>query len=73
MEYKKILTLSFDDGITQDERFIEILNKYGIKCTFNINSSLLGMDGYLLINDKKISHQKILTGFFPTTFAVFRT
>lgn len=59
MEYKKILTLSFDDGITQDERFIEILNKYGIKCTFNINSSLLGMDGYLLINDKKISHKKI--------------
>ena len=59
MEYKKILTLSFDDGITQDERFIEILNKYGIKCTFNINSSLLGMDGYLLINGKKISHKKI--------------
>ena len=59
MEYKKILTLSFDDGITQDERFIEILNKYGIKCTFNMNSSLLGMDGYLLINDKKISHKKI--------------
>lgn len=59
MEYKKMLTLSFDDGITQDERFIEILNKYGIKCTFNINSSLLGMDGYLLINDKKISHKKI--------------
>ncbi len=46
MEYKKILTLSFDDGITQDERFIEILNKYAIKCTFNINSSLLGTDGY---------------------------
>lgn len=59
MEYKKILTFSFDDGITQDERFIEILNKYGIKCTFNINSSLLGMDGYLLINGKKISHKKI--------------
>lgn len=59
MEYKKILTLSFDDGITQDERFIEILNKYGIKCTFNINSSLLGMNGYLLINGKKISHKKI--------------
>lgn len=59
MEYKKILTLSFDDGITQDERFIEILNKYGIRCTFNINSALLGNDGYLEINGKKISHKKI--------------
>ncbi len=59
MEYKKILTLSFDDGITQDERFIEILNKYGIKCTFNINSRFLGQDGYLLIDGKKISHKKI--------------
>ncbi len=59
MEYKKILTLSFDDGITQDERFIEILNKYGIRCTFNINSALLGNDGYLEIHGKRISHNKI--------------
>ena len=29
MEYKKILTLSFDDGVTQDIRFIELLDKYG--------------------------------------------
>ncbi len=59
MEYKKILTLSFDDGVTQDERFIEILNKYGIKCTFNLNSESLGCDGYLMINGKKINHNKI--------------
>ena len=35
---KKALTLSYDDGVQQDIRFIEILDKYGIKCTFNINS-----------------------------------
>ena len=35
---RKVLTLSYDDGIIFDERLIEILNKYGIKCTFNINS-----------------------------------
>ena len=40
MKYKKIITFSFDDGVEQDKRFIEILNEYGIKCTFNINSSL---------------------------------
>lgn len=38
----KFLTLSFDDGVKQDERFIEMLDKRGIKCTFNINSGLLG-------------------------------
>lgn len=35
---QKALTLSYDDGVQQDIRMIEILNKYGIKCTFNINS-----------------------------------
>ena len=59
MDYKKILTFSFDDGITQDERFINILNKYGLKCTFNLNSELLGKDGYLTIQGKKINHTKI--------------
>jgi hypothetical protein len=37
----KALTLSYDDGVQQDIRMIEILDKYGIKCTFNINSSAL--------------------------------
>lgn len=34
----KALTLSYDDGVFQDERMIEILDKHGIKCTFNLNS-----------------------------------
>lgn len=59
MEYKKILTFSFDDGVTQDERFIKILNKYGLKCTFNLNSQLLGQDGYLMIDGKRINHTKL--------------
>lgn len=36
----KALTLSYDDGVKQDIRLVGILNKYGIKCTFNINSGL---------------------------------
>ena len=43
----KALTFSFDDGITQDQRLIEIFNKYNLKCTFNINSELLGKAGSL--------------------------
>jgi peptidoglycan/xylan/chitin deacetylase (PgdA/CDA1 family) len=36
----RALTLSYDDGVQQDRRLIEILNKHGIKATFNLNSGL---------------------------------
>lgn len=36
----KVLTLSYDDGVVQDIRLIKILNKHGIKATFNINTGL---------------------------------
>lgn len=36
----KAVTFSYDDGTTQDIRLIELLNKYGLKCTFNLNSGL---------------------------------
>jgi len=36
----KVLTLSYDDGVVQDIRLIDIMNKHGIKGTFNINSAL---------------------------------
>ena len=34
----KALTLSYDDGVEQDEKLIEIAEEYGLKGTFNINS-----------------------------------
>lgn len=40
MESKKIFLLSFDDGTVYDKRFTELLNRYGISCTFNLNSGL---------------------------------
>ena len=39
---KKAITFSFDDGIMQDIRAIEILDKYGLKATFNLNAGKLG-------------------------------
>ena len=56
---KKAVTFSFDDGVTQDIRLIEILNKYGLKATFNINSSLLGLKGELSPGGKKVTHNKV--------------
>lgn len=34
----KALTLSYDDGVVQDIRLIEIMRRHGLKGTFNINS-----------------------------------
>lgn len=37
---KKSVTFSFDDGVRQDIPFVELLNKYNLKCTFNLNTGL---------------------------------
>lgn len=55
----KAITFSYDDGITQDIRLIELLNKYGLKCTFNLNSELLGRKGILIREGQRISHYKV--------------
>ena len=36
----KIVSLSFDEGTIYDLRFIELLNKYNIRATLNLNSEL---------------------------------
>ncbi len=56
---KKAVTFSFDDGVTQDVRLIEILNRYGLKGTFNLNSELLGKAGSLERNGKTVRHDKV--------------
>lgn len=38
---KKAFNITYDDGVLQDERFVALLNKYGIKGTFNLNSQLM--------------------------------
>lgn len=40
----KAVTFSYDDGCRADIRLSQILNKYGLKCTFNLNSDWLGKD-----------------------------
>jgi len=41
----KALTLSYDDGVEQDIRLVDILVKNGLKATFNINSGLYAEEG----------------------------
>lgn len=42
---RKAVTFSYDDGVRQDIRLIRLLDKYGVKCTFNLNSGMLGVPG----------------------------
>lgn len=56
---KKAITFSYDDGVTQDIRLIELFDKYGLKCTFNLNSGKLGMPGELLREGEHVRHDKI--------------
>ena len=55
----KVFTLSFDDGVTQDQRFITLLKKYNLTCTFNVNSALLGLKGEIMQEGNVlVSHNK---------------
>lgn len=38
---RKAFSVSYDDGVEQDVRFVELLNRYGLKGTFNLNSLLM--------------------------------
>lgn len=37
----KAFSVSYDDGVLQDVRFVNLLNQYGLKGTFNLNSGLM--------------------------------
>lgn len=37
----KAVTFSYDDGVLQDKRLVQIFNKYGMKATFNLNSGMM--------------------------------
>lgn len=38
---KKAFNVTYDDGVSQDVRFVKMLNSYNLKGTFNLNSGLM--------------------------------
>lgn len=57
---RKAVTFSLDDGVTQDIRMVELLDKYGLKATFNLNSEKLGLPRIMIQKTgRRISHHKI--------------
>lgn len=59
MVYKKFVTFSFDDGVTQDRRLIQLLDRYRLKGTFNLNSALLGLKGTATAGGRTVKHDKV--------------
>lgn len=59
---RKAFTLSYDDGITQDRRLVEMFNRYGVKGTFNLNPGLFGKEGVVAAGKKEVPHVKITAG-----------
>lgn len=56
---KKAITFSFDDGVMQDIRLIEILDKYGLKGTFNLNSGKFGTCNPYEVNNRVVQRTLI--------------
>ena len=50
----KAVTFSYDDVSVHDRKLLEIINKYGIKCTFNVNSKFISDDG-----TKRLTRQEV--------------
>ncbi|HIR76023.1 MAG TPA: polysaccharide deacetylase family protein [Candidatus Choladousia intestinipullorum] len=56
---KRALTFSYDDAVTQDVRLVRMLNQYGMKGTFNINTGLLGKESIHVQDGKTVTHNKL--------------
>ena len=57
---KKAFNITYDDGVLQDIRFVELLNKYQIKGTFNLNSALME-NGFEWIHERGCVVKRITT------------
>ena len=54
----RAFTFSYDDGIRQDEKLMEIARKNGITGTFNLNPGLFGNNNMLAFSEVPVQHDK---------------
>lgn len=50
VSYKKAVTFSYDDGVSQDIRLVKIFHQYGMKATFNLNTGIQTEESRFAIN-----------------------
>ena len=53
----KAVTLSYDDDVIYDKKLLEIIDEYGLKCTFNLNSGLFAekSGGRMMTEDEAVA------------------
>ncbi len=68
---RKALTLSYDDGVIQDRHLVDLMRRYGVKGTFNLNSGLLGRDMCMEINGKIIDISTVSFHEIPSLYESF--
>jgi len=56
---RKALTLSYDDGTIYDRRFVGLVNQYGLKGTFNLNSGIFDTHQKLTFDGVEIDFSRI--------------
>ena len=54
----RCLTLSYDDGVRQDARLIQLMKRYGIAGTFNLNSGMMTGAGRRMTEDQCLALYK---------------
>lgn len=59
---RKALTLSYDDGVIQDRRLAAMLDRYGVKATFNLNSAFLGRNERAVMEGVEVDISTVLPG-----------
>ena len=57
----KAFSLSYDDGVEQDLRFVDLLNRYGLRGTFNLNSQLM-LEGFSWVHESGMVVRRRCTG-----------
>lgn len=66
---KKALTLSYDDGVRQDKRLISIMQKNGLKGTFNLNGGMFSKE-YTGEEKGKMTIEEALELYLPAGMEV---
>ena len=64
----KAFTLSYDDGVVQDRHFIELLKKYGLQATFNLNSGRFDSEehySHIRVNHSRVSKSEVKELYGP--------
>lgn len=56
---RKALTLSYDDGTVHDRKLVQMMNRYGIRGTFNLNSGLFSQKDQKTVNGIETDRSRI--------------